>query len=587
MEVPEFLQDNPSPPRNAVVNGPSCLHLDASRILQPQGDGGTDSSSHLCRKAWSHFIKAVLAVVEDARQIYNNNPAAFTSPDAHLLDVNQHQHPPLRLDVWWENRLAIPVKQVTNRLVQEDRAKIEIESKEQDGFVTRRLTKGFTGGRHPPVGNQWRPDTNELRHVITEWNDNLQNQTINPCTEYAQNPHNAGALDDTHFVKEPAARLKRHRPANNPNARVKQPATDVGMTSRAVIRDLMYCWADPCCPMKEAQEQNPVPTPQMHKIDPLRGSCGPHINFYKPDVSIVATESPENVTPDHTQPNQVLIAKEAGSTFKVPILIIEIVGKRDDWHLRNNKAKSICQATYALQFAPAAYVLMVWKTEISIIKVERNAAKKRLDVTEEIIDLNPESYTQAPTTTHHEFTAQSWNRVGMPSTDLSLKFQYLALKIVNIVLDMASFQPIILASCKDLRYPTMMPNNQPIPGSDAWRYDQYQNQPQFAAQLAKLPAAPRARGFRPIVEQTIWVAQGNAPSRAPGPAAPNVVPRQELPIDEEEKHLTWFSDVDSDILGTKKCYDDGEGCFHIDDLPQMLQKGQDYANSITQYDTYQ
>ena len=556
--------------------------------------GGTsrravDVSNNLCRATWKNFLIGCIAVVEDARQIFANNQQVFTNAQAPIvLDVTRFTAPPPRMDVWQGNNFPIPTTLVTNTLFKEDLAKVHVESMARPGIVTRRLTRGFAANQinqvdrtRRPVGlNRDHPNA-DLEDLITKSNNRLQDQVQYKAKVYTQTelnnlPNPAGQPFWNYISTAPAATrpLRFHRSVNG--GPVRQAPTDHGLFGREVIGDLMLTWGTPNCPQPAEQIRQryavPLEDPSRIPIDPVNATCGPHVKFYRPDVILVATEDYQNIKPspgpDVPQPNNNLIPREAASPWKVPYLVMEIAGQKDEWSSKNAKSKLIIESTYALQFFPYVYSILVWKTEISIFKISRNVARKRLDIIEERLDLNPDSTTQAPPTNVHEFLQGlplpngQLGPAGPPSTDLSRKFQYLACKIVNIVLEMSSLQDVFDEACNNLRYP-----HEAVPQSDMWLHDGYANVANQPAFVQDLPPPPRAYGFRPVKEQLMWqmpgVAVDNNPRPHPGNAA-NLRPPEAL--DEEENSMNIRSYVDpQNLRKQEKCWADGAstGCKHI------------------------
>ncbi len=223
------------------------------------------------------------------------------------------------------------------------------------------------------------------------------------------------------------------------------------------------------------------------------GSCGPVTENLIPDVTIVATEPDANIAlhpnfPANTHP-QLLCREGYDGKFKVPQLIVEVVGKKDEWGWLKAVSKGVREASYTLHFYPRAYFMLIWNTEIGIYRVERvtnNNNEGILKVYQEIIHFNPEIQGSVQ-------AEQAYLNVGTttlagvdppPSSDISQKLHLVANRVLAILLECHRDKNFAATACNDLRY--MLGNPNPVPASPE------------GCQLPQLNNMPHGSGFKPM-----------------------------------------------------------------------------------------
>ena len=184
--------------------------------------------------------------------------------------------------------------------------------------------------------------------------------------------------------------------------------------------------------------------------------CGPVVQTFEPDLSIIGTEPDVNVL--RLDPNSGFLTEGADLKFKVPQLLVEIIGGKDEWGRHHTYAKTLAQATYSLHFYPAAYFMLIWDTGVAFYRVTReirNNNSGRLVVHKEWIPFDPDNrplVTAANPGPASLGGPQLVNNVASPAvTDISAKLQLIAQRVITILIECNRDRQRASVACNDLR----------------------------------------------------------------------------------------------------------------------------------------
>ena len=465
----------------------------------------------LSRKAWTKFIDGCMWVVDDCRQIHAQAQSPFQGAKASLLNET-HQpggQKKFCIDLWNNTKkceFEIPISFVTNGMQRQARQMMWEEAQGGEGLSTRTAQELQGSGLVQFVGQP--------------------------------NPQ----APDSHFMAGQPQDLFRFNSANG--SKLIQPSLPQAVGDLRVIRDVLHCWSDPECPQKPDANGR------------WKG-CGPSVKHLVPDILIMATENSSNVRPPLANGN---LPSKGNIKWKFPYLIVEIVGGKDEWHSQDTFMKVIQECSFTLHFAPRAYYMLIFVTEIRFGVVTRNIQKGTLDVTEEYHDLSPNVFpimtpgSAAPRSSEGDPNVLVNNQPPPPASDVSVKLQKLACRVINAVLDMASLQSFSERACNDLR---LLPNwPTPLPCSPA--------------------AAPHAqagshRGFKCFIWDRVQHAENAASQHARSQNSKFRIPR--APMGKDQLQMVGNKSTPDQSSNPRKCsFGIKEMCRHINDVPKVRQR---------------
>ncbi len=499
-----------------------------------------EGSVVLSRKAWTKFMDACMSVIDDCRQIHAQTPSPFQSHKKDLLNImhgTQAVQKKFRIDVWNNapsgGAYEIPISYVTTGLQRQARQRIWEEANPGKGLPTQTCRQ---------------LQDSQLVQVVNQLN--------------AQAP-------DSHFVSSGPQGLYHYEAANgNP---IQQPSDPEAVADLGLIRDVMHCWSDPECPRRPPQA--PGARGRGRGARGARGGararagragtaanrwtgCGPSVKHLVPDILIMATENSSNV---RAPPNAPRLPPKGDIRWKFPYLCVEIVGGKDEWHSQDTFLKIIQECSLTLHFSPRAYYMLIYVSKIRFGVITRNIDEGVLEIQEEFMDLNPRVFPTMRSGGPAPIGSQGLpndlinNVAAPPASDLSVKLQQVACRVINAVLDIADLQTISQMCCNDLR---LLPNwGRPLPCSPA-----AENNAQAGSH----------RGFKCFIRDRVQFMENPASTYGQGVNSNQRQPR--APQGQDQAHMADFVSVP--VIGVDHCYQKCrfgtmEVCRHINDMENL------------------
>lgn len=481
-------------------SGNSALDLSDDSVQSYDAGEGQKAAIVLYRKAWLKFLDGCLSTVEDCRQIHAQPNSPFTAHNRNLLDstvgTGNSARPKFRLDVWSSN-FKIACTFVSTSMQMRASSRLWEEAYPSVSGLPSRTAQELDNAGRIHVANQPNPNA--------------------PDHHFVQQP-----LDQGHYF---------YQAANG--GPLRQPFLPGPRDQLRIIRDLLHSWYDPVCRSNECQQWKD-------------GGCGPATENMIPDLVLVATENGSNI---EAPPGSANFSEVGSLKFKFPFLVVEIVGGKDEWSNRNTFCKVLREASLGLHFLPRTYFMIIYFTRIRFGVVTRNPAKGTLDVKEEFFDLSPKVFPLvsqgAPVPPFSESVGPVNGENPPAASDLSVKLQRLASRVINAILDLSSVQAISERACNDLR---LLPNwTNPLPISDQ------------ACQNGD------HRGFRPAMKDMVDITLN---PRAP----PGQVAYASVELGQDRRYTKRYMHSGPG-LNVDKCNEQGTFfCHHLQSVEELMER---------------